>query len=300
MFKPIKNVAVCFSGQSRTWRTAKENILRYYNFGENVNVDFFIHTWNINQYRNKHDTNWIDRPNEPVSPTELEELSIAFNPKKIELQQYNENDYCTLWSALLYTFKKSIWLKRQYEIENDFRYDLVIKTRLDMNYPQTGLCNLRFPLSKFHLHTVQNMTGYSTMPILPKFPSEFNYNCFDDVLFYSNSPTMDIISDCHTWYEDVIKAGAPNHGTGKFVKNTAFWYGPGTILYKYLVEVGIHPQGYRAIPYYIVRKPVEELGLNSIENWEDIRDYSHEWYNALLNSNNESNVLAKYLPKKLI
>lgn len=284
MYESIKNVAVCFSGQARTWRTAKENILKYYDFGPNVNVDFFIHTWDINQYRDKSDIIWTDRQDEHVSPTELDELIYNFKPKKIELENYNANDYETLWSALLYSFKKSVWLKRQYEVENDFRYNLVIKTRLDINHPQTGFCNLNLPTNKFHLHPVQNMTGYSTLPILNKFPTEFNYNCFDDVLFYSNSPTMDIISECQPWYEKIIKSERQRHHTGKFVKNSTFWYGPGTILYKYLVSIGIHPQGYRLIPYYVVRKRVEKLGLNSIINWENIRDYSHEWYESILNN----------------
>jgi hypothetical protein len=297
--RKIKNIAVCFSGQCRTWRTAKENILKYYNLETDVNVDFFIHTWDINQYRSKDDIIWQNRLDEPVSSTELDELIFNFNPKGIELEKYNKDEYSTIWSALLYSFKKSIWLKRQYEIKNDFRYDLVIKTRLDVNYPQLGLCNLQFPLNKFYLHPIQNMTGYSTTPIINKFPSEFNYNCFDDVMFYSNSLTMDIIAGCQSWYENIIKKENYRHQQGKFIKDTTFWYGPGTILYKYLVSVGIHPQGYRAIPYYIVRNEVEKLKLNSIENWDDIRDYSHEWYDALLNNKQTNSVLKKY-KKKLI
>ena len=195
---------------------------------------------------------------------------------------------------MLYSFKKSIWLKRQYAIKNDFRYDLVIKTRLDVNYPQLGHCNLGFPSSKFYLHPIQNMTGYSTIPIISKFPSEFNYNCFDDVMFYSNSPTMDIIAGCQSWYENIIKKENDRYQQGKFIKDATFWYGPGTILYKYLISIGIHPQGYRAISYYIVRNKVEKLRLDSIENWKDIRDYSHEWYDALLNNKQNSSVLNKY------
>ena len=50
MFGEIKRIAVCFSGQARTWRTAKDNILKYFDLSEQgCQVDFFIHTWDINQ-----------------------------------------------------------------------------------------------------------------------------------------------------------------------------------------------------------------------------------------------------------
>ena len=39
-------IAVCISGQPRTWRTAKDNILKYFEL-DNAQVDFFIHTFII-------------------------------------------------------------------------------------------------------------------------------------------------------------------------------------------------------------------------------------------------------------
>jgi hypothetical protein len=71
-------------------------------------------------------------------------------------------------------------------------------------------------------------------------------------------------------------------------------YGPGTILYRYLVEKGIHPQGSRAIQYYVVRKAVEDCKLNSIDDWKDICEFSREWYNSLLHNQSSASVLDKY------
>ena len=293
MFGQINRVAVCLSGQARTWRTAKENILKYFDLTEaGIQVDYFIHTWDINQYRRKDHITWLDREDEKVLPTEKEDLIKAFNPITIELEEYRKEDYVSLWAALLYSFMKSVWLKRQHEIENDFRYDLVIRARTDINYFQEGICNLHFPHNKFYAHPVQHLTGYSTMPILNRFATEFNAPCFDDVFFYSNSTTMDIISNCYRWYTDIVKTGDEQH--------PAYRYGPGTILYRYLVERGIHPQGYRSILYYVVRKDVEEYGLHSLDNWKDIRDFSHEWYASILHSKQEKSVLDKYKYKSLI
>jgi hypothetical protein len=288
-------IAICMSGQARTWRTAKDNILSYFNIREkDVQIDYFIHTWDINQYRRKEDINWIQRTNIKILPTEKDELISAFNPIDIEIEEYKEGEHVTLWASLLYSFMKSVWLKRKYEIENDFKYDIVVKARLDVNYPIIGRCNLNLPLKKFHIHPIQNLTGYSTIPMISRFPTEFNYPCFDDVFFYANSPTMDIISNCYRWYTSIVNKNAKMHTNCEYIQNSAYWSGPGTLLYKYLIENSIHPQGYRFIPYYIVRKEVEEYKLHSINNWDDIRDFSKEWYDSVINKQNSISVLEKY------
>lgn len=294
----IKNVAVCFSGQPRTWRIAKENILKYYTFEKNVNVDFFIHTWDTNEY--KSITNPFNRIEEKVSENELEEIKKAFNPKYAELEIYNRDEMPNPFCSLFYSFKKSIWLKRKYEIENDFRYDVVIKARFDVNYMQEGLCNFRYPYSKFYIpHEIQNLVAYSNTRIT-RFPTEFNYPCFDDVSFYANSPTMDIISNCYDYYNDIRNDEMYKFCNKKFVENHAYFYGPGTLLYRYLIENGIHPENIRTVYYYIIRKEIEELKMDGIENWKDIRDFSLEWYNSTINSVRtigKNSVLYKYKNK---
>ena len=301
MFGKIKRVAVCLSGQPRTWRTAKDNILSYFDLKDKgIEVDFFIHIWDTNQYRKKNDVNWVNRKNEKVLYTERDEIAKAFNAVSIEMEEYKDDSHVTLWASLLYSFMKSVWLKRKYEIENDFRYDLVIKARTDINYALEGICNLNFPVNKFHIHPIQQLTAYSTIPVIPRFPSEFNYPCFDDVLFYSNSSTMDIISNCYRWYTNIIKENGELQTKGKYIQDSTYWYGPGTILYKYLIENGIHPQGYRFIQYYVVRKEVEDCNLNSIVNWKDISEFNKEWYDSVLNKKDTPSILDKYKITKLI
>ena len=295
MFGRIRKVAVCLSGQARTWRTAKENILKYFDLAEyGCEVDFFIHTWDVNQYRDKNDVQWVQREDQKVSPNEKDDLIQAFNPVDIEMEEYSKDDFTTLWETLFYSFMKSVWLKKKHEVNNSFVYDLVIKARLDINYSQEGTCNLGFRSDKFYLHNTNHLTAYSTQAILQRFPQEFNYPSFDDVLFYSNSPTMDIISNCCRWYRNIQLENKASHVSNKYIQDSTYWYGPGTILYKYLVSNGIHPQGYRGINYYVVRKAVEDAGLNSIDNWRDICEYSDEWYSKILYQKDVKSVLDKY------
>jgi hypothetical protein len=273
-------IAVCISGQPRTWKTAKENILKYFDIGSQV--DFFIHTWDTNQFRYMNETEWINRPNQKAPPNEKEEIIQAFNPKGIEMEEYKSENFVSLWSTLLYSFMKSVHMKRKYEIENDFRYDIVVKARFDLNFALGGFCNFGLSNDKFFAHPVQVLTGFSTMVILSKFPSEYNYNCFDDVFFYGNSMTMDIIAQSCRWYEKMMSKNMSIIDGRGYAEDAARFYGPGTILYRHLVNWGIHPQGFRSIPYYIVRKEVEDIGLNSITDWEQIRDFSKAWYDSVL------------------
>ena len=84
------NIAVCLSGQSRTWRTAKENILNYFDVKINthknckVNVDFFIHTWDTNSYRDKTQPRWQNTDYVIDNPNEADEIKFAFKPKLME------------------------------------------------------------------------------------------------------------------------------------------------------------------------------------------------------------------------
>ncbi len=291
-------IAVCISGQPRTWRIAKDNILNYFdicetrsqnfqweipmpNKKEEVKVDYFIHTWDTNSYRDKTEPRWNNR-DYSVSDNEENEIRAAFNPASMEFEHFNNNDHLPAWSGLFYSFMKSIMLKRKYELDNDFVYDIVIKTRFDINFPQIGLNKFAQPKNKFHIHTVSPLVAYASGEGNTKFPFEFNYNCFDDVYFYSDSLTMDMISHVYRWYKEVQRIGTELVTQREYIQEVSYYYGPGTLLYKHLVNWGIHPHGELASEYYVVRKESEDKGLNSIADWAEILQISRDWYNAVI------------------
>ena len=67
-------VAVCISGQSRTWKVAYKSILSFFDMG--ANVDFFIHTWDTNSYRD------IDIPRWECVDYKIEDNDEEYNIKK--------------------------------------------------------------------------------------------------------------------------------------------------------------------------------------------------------------------------
>jgi hypothetical protein len=174
---------------------------------------------------------------------------------------------------------RSINLKRKYEIENNIVYDMVVKSRLDLNFPQEGVNRYGAPISKFYPHVLRPLTAYASSPTPTRFPTEFNQSCFDDVFFYSDSPTMDLLSNIYFWYIDIMDKGLAQKQRKEFVDNPEYYYGPGTLLYKYLTNWNIHPYADHANPYYVVRKVAHDMGLHSINDWKQIEELHWDWYN---------------------
>jgi hypothetical protein len=272
-------IAVCISGQPRTWFTAKDNILSYFNL-KGHEVDFFIHTWDKNTLRESSNTTW-ERTYVDVDKDEFIEIEKHFKPKLIEVEEYKNENFLSIWSSLFYSFMKSVWLKRKYELENDFEYDIVVKTRFDVNFHMEGYNQLNKPLNKFYLHPVVPLVGYTANTSIPKFDTEFYSNMFDDVFFYADSKTMDIISNIYFWFKDIVKQSHSEILKEEFITNREYFMGPGTLLYTYLTKWLIHPHGLVYIPYYIVRKESEDRNLHSINDWEKIKEISFNWYKKI-------------------
>jgi hypothetical protein len=281
-------IAVCISGQPRTWRTAADNIKKYFNV--DAEVDYFIHTWDTNSYRNCDEVHTM-KQDYLYDKNEIIEIQKTFNPAAIEISEYTYEKYGKNWCSLFFSFMKSVALKRKYEIENDFLYDIVIKTRFDINFFMEGISNLGNPFNSFYIHKLRPMVAYSANNSFSNFPSELNYHCFDDVFFYADSPTMDIMSNLYRWNLDIMRKGEENLRHGKFVEDPEFYCGPGTLLYRYLNLWNIHKHNETSIPYYVVRKEAEERGLHSVMHWSEIQKISMKYYDNITKAENKKNNL---------
>jgi|688.fasta_scaffold524184_2 hypothetical protein len=280
--KPFK-VAILLTGQSRTFKVGIQNILNYFNIKVNdftkqkVEVDYFVHTWDTNSYRDKTKQRWEgdDYLLDPITETEIQN---AFNPVLMEYEKYNAADFNNVWSPLFYSLMKVVQLKRKYEIENDFVYDLVIKSRFDLNFSLDPFPRFGFMTNKFYVHPTQPFSAYSSAEFLARFPKEFNTISFDDVFFYSDSPTMDIIGNAFRWQHKVVTADKLKLNSNEIMDETIFNLGPGTTLYRHLINWQIYPTGEVTTPYYIVRKEAEDKQLDGVKNWKEIHQISVDWY----------------------
>ena len=131
-------IAVLLCGHVRSWN--KEYFLKI--FG---NVDIFIHTYNnVLMYHP-----WIEEQNGILNNEKKESTKdiisiIGIEPKKIVVE--DQNDIKTVSKDFVLNpdtyyqyrkFKLCNDLRLAYEKENNFKYDIVIKTRFDINYSLT-------------------------------------------------------------------------------------------------------------------------------------------------------------------
>ena len=159
----MKRVAVCLSGQSRTWKYCVDSIKSFLKDDE-YQIDYFIHTWDCNDYR-PIETKDGNEKYYYKSESNINEYIEAYNPKLYKIQSYEsfKKKFQKLnipklhftenpnMDSQMYSFKQSIILKRLYERRNNFKYDFVLKIRPDLFFIYPSLrknIELLYPMNQ--------------------------------------------------------------------------------------------------------------------------------------------------------
>ncbi len=180
-------IAICFSGQLRTGLYAAPNIKRF--IGDLMSqCDFFMHTWDVETHKNLGRTHLNGRPivqrtNRHVPIQEIELFTSIFPVKQLTVENFvdfRQNNSVTIPHIAYYTSEQSLSLRRQHEIHNNFRYDMVIKMRPDIIYGATR--RLEHELGQF---TANPDYLYSDI---------YSEHRLDDVFWIMNSTTADKFS----------------------------------------------------------------------------------------------------------
>ena len=220
-------MAVCLSGQLRQWELALDNQKWFWESSEAAGVeqiDYFIHTWNYSGDREGVSQPYVTRD---VSKEEFKNICNAYEVKGSIYDTkpstwFYDNDH---WSALFYSFAQSVMLKRKYEIENDFEYDVVVKSRPDIVFnPKRGCC----------LETLWDNQLFTCHG--GEMEHEFGMFNIDDCVFYSNSYTMDILVNMYFYRQKLIDSRDMS-----VEKLSTQQLGPGVLMHEYCREYGITP-----------------------------------------------------------
>lgn len=148
-----KKIAICISGYLRTFKECYPSLLE--NVIQDNDCDLFIHTYDtvgnsINhlnpiEYHEDIDMNFLQNiPNLKLIVTEKwDDIKYKFeNIKKLCPSVTNISRF----SVMFYKIYQCNELKKQYEKEHNFKYDLVIRIRGDLFF--TKNINLDFPENK--------------------------------------------------------------------------------------------------------------------------------------------------------
>lgn len=184
-----KRIAICFSGQLRTWRSCIDswhNILLHN--GRDDNIDIFCHLWDYNTLPNCVD---IKQEIQIIDKSEINELLDKLKPKKFLIESKKEflphhPDQAMTYSPFLsqfYGIMQAARLKKEYEIENDLMYDAVVRCRYDALY-LNRLSDIYSSIDPGYMHGFHIGWDYLT-----------NRGRIGDICWIADSQTYDIIAD---------------------------------------------------------------------------------------------------------
>ena len=258
-------IAVCMSGQLRQWEIAKEN-QKWFWETSGVEIDYFIHTWNYSGDREGVSQPYITRD---VSRKEFDKLVDWYKPKGCMFDDRKQdffyaNDH---WSSLFYSMAQSMILKRQYEIDNDFEYDLVIKTRPDVVFD---------PRYHFSWEPLEDNILFATQGGLME--SEFHMFNTNDMVFYGKSYTMDLVIPMYFYRQKMLDQR-------NLFKDKLFTgsMGPGVLMQEYFRDYGITTQSIQPNRSTFIETLVklgcpQDLNLMDHNEFHKMEKYFRDWY----------------------
>ena len=296
-------IAVCFSGQMRTGILASSNILNF--IGELLSdVDFFIHTWDVDSHKT-----FFDEPNHMPEYTiiklkdlnDINRIYEIYKPKLYKTENYQsfiinlEKNEVTNHYPMWHSWAESIKLKTQYEKENNFEYDVVIKMRFDIIYEPKF--KLRDIINE-HIDDIKNNVFFSEIIPTPNHNIYGNI-CIHDITFISNS---NIMNNTTNFYYDVLYYHNNYYYIGhlfnKFlnknniiVKNLLFENTNEWTFYRKYSE------DFNPITEYDKCVEVSRLLFN--DDYTNIEDIKFLQYDELIKLKNKVSLVSDYLPKFL-
>lgn len=217
---------MCISGQPRVWKRCYQSWFdSVAHFGD---VDVFYHMWNFNTYPNMaHGYTTGPLEDKIVPNEEFEEMKNLLKPKAYKIEEKKsfspgkmKNPIAWWTRPQFYGIKQCAFLKRQYEIENNFEYDIVFRIRTDLVLRQPVAEHALFSALKPNtLHSCVNHHDpeYKTFRI-------------GDIFYYTDSYTYDQVS---CFYDSLSFIDA------SYVTDTHRDYPPEIAFYYYLKSIGV-------------------------------------------------------------
>ena len=163
----MTRIALCYSGRPRSYQECHENHKQHFRLGQN-DVDVFAHMWFDEDLVGTQFRTDVGQGTWPDAGVK-EWIDENWKPKKIKYEKpryfadmFNDT-WQTKWTAthpkdnqisMFYGIEQAIKLKREYEEENNFKYDYVIRMRSDLLFLQSPGQFEDYDPSKLHVFDV--------------------------------------------------------------------------------------------------------------------------------------------------
>jgi len=199
-------IAVCLNGQPRTWESCVESWKQLFSRFADAEVDFFYHLWDFNSLPQILN----DLTPQRVSEEEFQRLNEHLRPKKCLIEGYDKSmkvmedirragEVYSIsggtpvhWSgSQFYSAMRATQLKKEYEVEQGFRYDICFKLRTDLyfNEESIDLFINSFEYPEFNtIHSCHNGRA-----------DGFPFFRIGDIFYYADSNTFDKLGEFYRW-----------------------------------------------------------------------------------------------------
>ena len=218
-------IALCFSGQPRyVERGAKyiKSCLLDYD-----NMDVFVHCWWDKQDVGKDVYQaWGNTIDEKTPDNMYELINKIYNPVSMKIEKQIEhfemyvelrkkrafliknisdmNKCVFAWHSQYYSIHQSNLLKQNYEKENGFLYDIVIRVRFDLAMKSTlklSLLKSGWVYSCSWMGMLSDRNSGLHQKLIPN--SYINYGVSDS-FFFGDSRTMDVVTDMGNHIDSIL------------------------------------------------------------------------------------------------
>lgn len=226
-------IAVCISGNSQGWEKrygSWQNLFfkiisssKYIN--TNSSFDIFVHTWDFNitpngEIINIDNSNLLDFQNF-IKPTSIiidnyaKYSSRGDTLTQFKHQHFDSNQHPSLLTdnaPELYGIMMASHIKRNYEIDNNFEYDMCFRLSMDLNVTDTITSNI---IDNFKITDDKDIYMANVIKTF-----EFPYDVVNYDLFFANSLAFDNICSIY----NMIPLLKTEHFPTKISTNYMFGY----------------------------------------------------------------------------
>jgi hypothetical protein len=193
---------------------------------EPFEIDYFIHTWDFNTVPHfKWEIDWLEPDPmkrvlmlEPfknayskIEKEEILEVLSILKPKKSIVEDWNISKtresvmddiassqthtknpikgHISWAGSQLYSIMRCAHLKREYELENKFEYDLCIRSRFDLNFDENNRMIFARDFEKPKPKTIYSVHSAS----IDRFP----FDIIGDIFYCADSQTFDLLASMY-------------------------------------------------------------------------------------------------------
>lgn len=200
-----EKIAICISGQTRTGIEAAELFMTFF---KGYHHDVFFHTW----YES-------DKTSEKIVELYKPKRFVIETPLEKNIGYVNKGSF----ESMFYSIMRANDLKKEHEIANDFRYDVVVRHRFDVVFN---------PESRFHFVEKRKRTIYTHSISHPHVNVDYHHYGINDLFFYGDSESMDILSNSFKIYSCALDKIRKEISIGIPIDCGDAYLSPGQTLYK--------------------------------------------------------------------